>query len=35
MTYEGVFNFDERLLAELLDATEVVAAKVAALPTPI
>ncbi len=35
MTYEGVFNFDERLLAELLSATEVVAAKVAALPTPI
>jgi hypothetical protein len=35
MTYEGVFNFDQRLLAELVAATELVEAKVAALPTPI
>ncbi len=35
MTYEGVFNFDQRLLAELVAATELVEAKAAALPTPI
>lgn len=34
MTYEGLFNIDEKLLAELYRAAEAVLAKVAALPAP-
>jgi hypothetical protein len=33
-TYKGLFNIDEKLLEELFTATEVVLAKVAALPLP-
>jgi hypothetical protein len=32
--YEGVFEFDEKIMAELLKATDAVSAKVAALPPP-
>jgi len=33
-TYKGIFNVDDRLLAELFRATEAVLAKVASLPPP-